>query len=595
MILQELVKYYERLERTSKALPKKGFSKEKFGFVLVIDSNGEFVQLDDIRNPDKKKMLPVLLNVPSVQRTSGIKPAFLWDKAEYLFGVVSKEKKRLKTEEVPWEITPKSRLKFEAFRDYHRTAVNTCDNENLHSLVKFLDKWDPERFAMLEIEDPLSVVNSNLAVQIVDSIFVHDDVELIKKWREELNAGDNNERIYCLVTGKADVLATLHSGIKGVPGAQSSGAPLVSFNKESFCSYGKGMTDQGANAPVGERAAFEYGTVLNYLLGRESNQKVQVADTTILFWAEKDEKIEDIWGGLIDAGKYDDGSSKELSTYFDCVRSGKYPQNIDPSQLFYILGLSPNAARLSVRLWYVNTVQEISKQIVQHFEQLEIIRSYEKQLKYPGVWWLLIETATQHETKNIPPNLAGPFMMALLKGTPYPTSLLSLLLGRMRVDKDPNYYKCALIKAILIRNYNKEVSVSLDKNRTDVAYVLGRLFAVLEKIQEESAGGKINASIKDKYFASASTHPSVTFPLIIRLSQNHQKKLKSDKAGRAVFFQKELQDILANVENFPSYLNLEDQGMFAIGYYHQYQSFFVKKSTENNEEQTSTNIEGEEQ
>ena len=578
MILHELVRYYDRLQDSDIGLPSMGFSNEKIGFALVIDKDGQLIQLDDLRDRSGKKPQPRLMRVPSVKRTSGIKPAFAWDKLEYVLGVVPKDKKTIKNEDEPvWEVNEKSSAKFEAFRKYHQEISTILKHDGLRALVVFLENWQPNSFS--DLADAQSAVGANIVVQVLGSnTYLHESKNLKDYWSTQV-ADNDSDCIRCLVTGEEAPLAQLHAGIKGVPGSQTSGAPIVSFNKDSFCSYGKGKNDQGGNAPVGQHAAFAYGTVLNYLLSRNSKQKVQVADATVLFWAEKSSSIEDIFGGLLAPSK-DDGYSKEIDVFLKTVRKGGMPEDIDGSQRFYILGLSPNAARLSIRFWYVSTVSDVSRKLALHFEQLEIIRKSEKQLLYPGIWWLLIETASQHKTENIPPSLSGPMLMSILKGTAYSASLLSLLLGRMRVDKDPNYYKCALIKAILIRNYKKEVSVSLDREKKDAAYVLGRLFAVLEKAQEESAGGKLNASIKDKYFASASTHPSVTFPLLIRLSQNHQKKLKSERAGRAIFFQKEIQSIIASIDTFPSYLNLEDQGLFAIGYYHQYQSFFEKHEKE---------------
>jgi len=578
MILQELVRYYNRLQEQGISLPQPGFSNEKFHYSVVLDKDGNLVQIDNIQEPSGKKMAPRVLNVPFIKRTSGVKAAFLWDKAEYVFGVAPKNKKEITAEDdIKWKITDKSIAKNEAFRKLHEEIAQTVNDPDLHSLVNFLGQWNPETFS--EFTDANEMVNGNFVFQILgNTSYLHEKGTLKKYWQQR-QAEEKSESGICMLTGDYVPIAKLHTGLKGIPGAQSSGASLVSFNIESFCSYGKTAKDQSFNSPVGRQSAFAYATLLNHLLSKGSKQKIQIADATTVFWAEKDNSFESVFGAMLSPRK-DDGFSKEIETFLKTVQKGGKPDGIHTEQKFHVLGLSPNAARVSVRFWHVNTVDEISRQLALHFEQIELPRQFDSQQKYPGLWHLLIETATQHKSENIPPNLSGPLTMAILKGTPYPVSMLSILLSRMRVEKNPNFYNCSMIKAILIRNYKQEVTVSLDRTRTDTGYVMGRLFAVLEKIQEESAGGNLNATIKDRYFASASTNPAVTFPVLIRLSQNHQKKLKSEKPGLMVVREKILGEIMGMLEDFPKFLKLEEQGLFAIGYYHQYQNFFVKKETE---------------
>jgi len=232
-------------------------------------------------------------------------------------------------------------------------------------------------------------------------------------------------------------------------------------------------------------------------------------------------------------------------------------------------------------------VERIALHIGRHFADLQLVSSNaEHDSPYPSAWQLLIETAVQRKSENIPPNLAGPFMRSILSGGPYPNYLLSLLISRLRAEQDGDrirklsYYRAAFIKAILNRNYKKELTMALDKNRDAVPYLLGRLFALLEKIQEESAGTSLNTTIKDRYFSSASTNPRTVFPVLLRLTQNHFKKLKSEKPGLAVVREKELGEVMEKLDTFPATLKLEDQGEFAIGYYHQRQDFFKKKEEE---------------
>lgn len=578
MILQELVRYYDRLQEQGSSLPQPGFSNEKFHYSVVLDKDGNLVQIDNIQESSGKNMVPRVLNVPYIQRANNVKAAFLWDNAKYVFGVETKKKKNATSEgDTKWEITDNSLVRFAAFRNFHGKIAQTLDDPDLQAMVNFLGQWNPETFS--EFAEANEMVNGNFVFQILGKTSYLHEKGLLKKYWQQRQASEKSESGICMLTGELEPIARLHTGLKGIPGAQKAGASLVSFNIESFCSYGKAKKDQSFNSPVGQRSAFAYATVLNHLLSKGSKQKIQIADATTVFWAEKDNSFESVFGAMLSPQK-DDGYSKEIEIFLQTVRKGGKPTGIQTEQNFYVLGLSPNAARVSVRFWHVNTVDEISRQLALHFEQIELPRQFDSQQKHPGLWHLLIETATQHKSENIPPNLSGPLTMAILKGTPYPVSMLSILLNRMRVEKNPNYYNCSMIKAILTRNYKQEVTVSLDRTRTDSGYVMGRLFAVLEKIQEESAGGNLNASIKDRYFASASTNPAVTFPVIIRLSQNHQKKLKSEKPGLMVVREKMLGEIMGILEDFPKFLKLEEQGLFAIGYYHQYQNFFVKKETE---------------
>jgi len=578
MIIRELVKYYDRLQEQGVSLPTLGFSNEKFHYAVVLDTDGNLVQIDNIQESSGKKLVPRVLNVPFVKRTSGIKAAFLWDKAEYVFGVIPKGKKETMTEDnTTWKINDKSLAKFKFFRDFHEETAQSVKDPDLQALVKFLTNWTPETFG--RFTDANEMANGNFVFQILgNTSYLHEKASMRKYW-QQMQIADESEPGICLITGNIEPIAKLHAGLKGIPGAQSSGASLVSFNKESFCSYGKAKKDQSFNSPIGQHSAFAYTTVLNHLLSKGSKQKIQIADATTVFWAEKEPAFESVFGAMLSPRK-DDGYSKEIETFLKTIRKGGKPEKINTEQNFHVLGLSPNAARVSVRFWHINTVDEIIKQLTRHFEQIELTRQFDSQLRHPGLWHLLIETAAQHKSENIPPNLSGPLTLAILKGTPYPVSMLSILLNRMRVEKNANYYKCSMIKAILIRNYKQEVTVALDRTRTNTGYVMGRLFAVLEKIQEESVGGKLNASIKDRYFASASTNPAVTFPVLIRLSQNHQKKLKSEKPGLMVVREKTLGEIMGMLKSFPKFLSLEEQGLFAIGYYHQYQNFFVKKETE---------------
>jgi len=376
----------------------------------------------------------------------------------------------------------------------------------------------------------------------------------------------------------------LHNKIKGIPGAQTSGASIVSFNLDAFRSYGK---EQNFNAPVSTEAAFAYTTALNYLLRRDSRQKIQVADATTVFWAQRPTQVESFLGYALDPREANLGDATEASVraYLSALRKGLRPEEIDETVPFYILGLSPNASRIAIKFWYEGTVADLDEALGQHFRDIAMVREFDNQMEFPGIWQLMIETAPQRKTENIKPTLAGAFMRAVLTGKPYPAYLLAAMVDRIRADHTVGYYRAALIKAFLVRQariYSRRMEVTqvLNESSTNVAYRLGRLFAVLEKNQRDAIS-TANATIKDRYYSSASATPGVVFPQLLRLNQHHTAKLSE---GQKIQNERLMQEILDGVDGFPTHLKLEDQGLFALGYYHQRKALFTKKSVESDTE-----------
>ncbi|MDP2933048.1 MAG: type I-C CRISPR-associated protein Cas8c/Csd1, partial [bacterium] len=370
-----------------------------------------------------------------------------------------------------------------------------------------------------------------------------------------------------------------HAAIKGVWGAQSSGANIVSFNLDAFKSFGK---DQGANAPVGRIAAFAYTTALNYLLGKDSKQRMQVGDASTVFWSEKamdfEQQIVEFFG---ESPKDDpDRSVRAVESLFQSVQTGAFLLDQGATR-FYVLGLAPNASRIAVRFWIVDTVAGMAGKICQHFEDTRIAHG-PKDKDTISLFRLLIGTAVQGKAENIPPNLSGDTMRAVLAGLPYPKTLLQAAIRRIRAEHQVTHSRAALIKACINRSTRvsnpeekEELIVSLDENNINIGYRLGRLFAVLEKIQQEANPG-INATIRDKFYGAASSTPVTVFGNLMRLKNHHLAKLEN--VGRRVNLEKLISQIIDGIDDFPAHLKLEDQGRFAIGYYHQMQSFFAKKN-----------------
>jgi len=561
MILQTLNQYYERLKDDLQVgIPLFGFGKQKIHFALVLDENGKLVQVRDIREKPKNKSVPVSLTVPMIgkKRAVDITPNFMWDNTGYVLGLDAKGKgaRTLKC--------------FEAFKKLHHDLGDSMQDRGMVAVLRFLDFWQPTEAPALDHWKEMA--GANLVFQLDGELmYIHDHPAVQEAWKRYCAEQGSEVVATCLVSGKKTPIARLHPAIKGVQGAQSTGAGIISFNLDAFLSYEK---TQNFNAPVGESAAFAYTTALNYLLRFESRQKVRIGDATTVFWTERASPIEGFMGVILDP-RDDAADLASVRLFLEAARDGKQLPGIeDPELQIFILGLSPNASRLSVRFWYTSTVGDISNKIGQHFRDLAIVRS-EKDPEFPGMWQLLKETAVQGKTENIPPLLAGALMRSVLTGTAYPQGLLSALIGRIRADQALNYMRVAMIKACLNRKCRillnqKEVSMSLDRESTNIAYRLGRLFAVLEKAQKDAIPGA-NTTIKDRFYGSASATPSIVFPQLLRLAQHHLQK--AEYGGRT---DKMIEEIMQGIEKFPTHLSLDDQGMFAVGYYHQRQAFYTK-------------------
>ncbi|MFN3694260.1 MAG: type I-C CRISPR-associated protein Cas8c/Csd1, partial [Ignavibacterium sp.] len=395
-----------------------------------------------------------------------------------------------------------------------------------------------------------------------------------------------------IITGNKDRIARLHPAIKGVRGANTQGAALVSYNLPPFNSYGK---KQNYNSSIGQSTAFSYTTALNLLLNKDSHNKITIADSTIVFWSEKqttDINPEEIFPWVIAMQKSEnddpDAGVNKIKKLFEAIQTGQL--SLEKTNHFYVLGLAPNAARISIRFWKAPSIEDFGKNIKQHFEDFEIIHGPKEQ-KYLSLYQILSSTALAYKMDNVPPNLAGAVIESIIDGTLYPQSLLQQCIRRIRAEQNVNRTRAAILKACLNRKIRiqklnqKEITMSLDPNNTNVAYRTGRLFATLEKIQEEANPG-INATIRDRYYGAASSSPITVFPRLLSLKNSHLKKLNE---GRKIYFEKLIGEILSEVKSFPTNLSLNEQANFAIGYYHQRQDFFTKKSDSEEKEITTNN------
>jgi CRISPR-associated protein Csd1 len=584
MILQALHNYYDRKSADPESgLAQPGFEWKEIPFVIELEAQGNPIQIEDTREGEGKKKRARSFLVPQgVKKTSGVAANLLWDNAAYVLGVDTKGKPKRVEEQ---------RQAFIAKIESLSTAAR--NDIGVQAVLNFLRQASPESLSRHVEWKEIAETAPNLTFRLqgdVDLVCQRSAVVETIGAQQDTTGADG----LCLVTGESGEIERLHTAIKGVWGAQTSGANIVSFNLDAFNSYGK---TQGANAPVSKQAAFSYTTALNHLLHRDSRQRLQVGDTSVVFWADRPTDFEtlpvDIFG---EPTKDDpDSSVRAIRNLYKAIEYGEFKDEGGQAN-FFALGLAPNAARLAIRFWQHGTVADMAGRIKQHFDDIAIERSPRDPL-YLSLFRLLVSVATQSKADNIPPNLGGELIRSILAGLPYPQTLLAAAVRRIRAEQSKKdtkgrsvqnvtYARAALIKACINRTtryatptIEKELKMSLDEANTNVGYRLGRLFAVLEKIQEEANPG-INATIRDRFYGAASSTPVTVFSTLLKLKNHHLSKL--DSRGRAVNLEKRIGEIMEGIGDFPAQLRIENQGRFAIGYYHQRQDFF-KTTTANTE------------
>ncbi len=565
MILQALKEYYDR----KADLPREGWEWKEIAFIIVLNNDGVPVNLNStVEGIGKTKRAKRYLVPQAVKKTSGVRSNLLWENIEYALGVVNKGLPERVAEQ---HAAFKQRIEeLGGVNDPGLLAVKAFLNhgDKLHFFESFSDVWQ-------QLLDGGANLTFQLAGEpgiVLDSPVVRQSVDSLREVVPECTPSR------CLVSGEFDVIERLHAAIKGVWGAQTSGANIVSFNSKAFSSYGK---DQGGNAPVGKKASFAYTTALNHLLDKDSKQRMQVGDASTVFWSQKSTRFEqqiiDFFG---EPPKDDpDRNTRAVKSLFNAPQTGAFMDNEDGVR-FYVLGLSPNASRISIRFWIENTVMGMSDNVRHHFQDIQITHG-PRDNDAISVFRLLVSIAALGKADNIPPNLSGDTMRSILVGLPYPQTLLQSAIRRIRAEHEVTYPRAALIKACINRKtrfenpeMKEELKVSLDVSNSNVGYRLGRLFATLEKIQAD-AQGNTNATIRDRFYGSASSTPATVFGTLMRLKNHHLAKMPE---GLRIVREKLLGEIISGIVDFPAHMRLEDQGRFSIGYYHQMQNFFTKKT-----------------
>jgi CRISPR-associated protein Csd1 len=581
VILQRLVEYYERID----TLPKFGWIRRRIDYIFVLEANGQCIAAESLQKVEGKARTTPEMLVPAIGKQalkhtmSGKDANLLWDNSKFVLGIGKGGAGKLAN-----------------FRETLSEWLGSLSDTGVQAVTAFCtdiaerEHAVEELLARFELHEDFSRRDPCIAFRLapdVEPVFFRPAVRDAYAARLTQLSSDNALLGNCLVTGAEDVpIARNETVIKGVRGAQPSGANVVSFNARAFESYGKRQRG-GENAPISQNASFAYTTALNHLLRTGSEQRVQIGDSSTVFWAERPHELEASFANLFGEPSSDDPSAgtREIAKIYRAVESGSFTQG-DADTRFHVLGLAPSAARISIRFWETAPAMELAVRVHRHFEDLRIARG-PNDPEHPSLTRLLSACALLGRLDNLPPSLGGDVIRAVLADLPYPATLLHAAVQRCRAEQRVTYTRAAAIKAWLRRAYrltgksknanDREPHPMLDPLNMNPAYRLGRLFAALEKIQEESSPG-INATIRDRFYGAASGTPGTVFPSLLRLKNHHISKLKK---GRAIQMERLIADILGGLDDFPRHMLMPDQGRFAIGYYHQRQALFAKHTEDN--------------
>lgn len=567
MILRALYDYYHRCGD----LPAFGMELKEIGFLIVISKEGKFLRFED-RRIDKKSAQQFLVK-KSVGRSSGVAPNTLYDNSQYVFGYMP-EKGDM----------DKMRKYYDAFKaKIEKLYAIAPKNDVLKTLVSFYEQ-EPNAIVECMQQDTLwKEIEANLNKKYsLFSFLIEGDTEIVASKQDLiflLDEGIESEGNICLVSGNKGITARVHTK---TPFQGNSFSSLVSFMEgKGYDSYGK---SQGTNAPISEESVFSYTTALNHMLRASSHNKFSIGKRTFLFWASSESEAAKASEESLFAffGKADDDDPNRrielVKQTFMSIYNGTLQSNRDDK--FFILGLAPNSSRIAVVYWAEIPLCEFAQTINLHFEDMEIIDGRKEKKPYAGLHSILGTVTVGGKSSDATPNLPDAVVKSIFQGLPYPASLFQSCIRRIRAEQDVSPYnnpcRVAIIKAYLNRlkeNNNQKINIMLDKENNNQGYLCGRLFAVLDKIQEDANGIH---SIRERYMNSASATPSSVFATLLNLSSHHQEKLAE---GRQVYFEKLKQEIISKLDayGFPAHLDLQDQGRFFVGYYHQRQDFFIAK------------------
>ena len=562
MILKALYDYYNRCDN----LPAKGMEEKEIGFLLVLSPKGEFLRFEDCRTG--KDHARTYLVKKHVGRSSAAVANYLYDNSAYVLGYSDKS-------------NGKEQLYFDTFKTQIEDIAEAFPDSNEILAVKAFYNNSREEVIQTVSQDPLwEDIKKNLSKKYSTFSFrIEGDLRIVAEKKEilQLEEKDSSDTTFCLVSGKYGVPVYTTTATM-IPGSQAT-AKLVAFQVNSgYDSYGK---TKCGNAPISEEAEFAYTTALNSMLQKDSRNKFILGSRTFVFWAsnnneasmETEESLFDLLGFSEDANDDPNAKITKVRRVFESIYSGIMKTELDDK--FYILGLAPNSARIAVVYWSETTLKDFAEKILRHFSDMEIHDTRKDKKPYMGIREIISSVTLGGKMSDATPNLPEAVVKSIFQGLPYPQTLYSACIRRIRAEQKLTITRAAIIKAYLNRqsNNNKKINIMLDKDNNNQGYLCGRLFAVLDKIQEDANN---ISSIRERYMNAASATPSAIFATILNLSVHHSEKLDE---GRRIYFEKLKQEILDKVsaDGFPTHLDLQDQGRFFVGYYHQRQDFFTSK------------------
>ncbi|MDO4183188.1 MAG: type I-C CRISPR-associated protein Cas8c/Csd1 [Coriobacteriia bacterium] len=582
-VLNDLVLYYDqKAEDPIDALPKRNRSRERVCWEFCLNDSGELVSVVPLSQEGSKKRGTDMLVPEHITRSSGVSPYFLVDKSAYFLGLDAKRGEKL----------------YAAASELHHTVLDGVDDPGAIAVLAFFDAEPSSHAISQELLEQLTGDSAFIAFRFLpDGTLVHERSDVLDAWDEYCNCDTQGLPIHCSVTGKVDIAATLFPQVSGFPGATSAGASLVSFNKDAFCSYGRSSNDQCVNAQITAETAFKAGTALNYLV-KTPGHRVSIAADQMIFWTDAESTECDELAQLIfnldkqfSANKEDAAKLEEIKHKLQQIRKGVPIEGLQRDTRFHLLSVAPNAGRLSARFYEVGTMGQLEDNFRLYLQDTEMVGLRGQSLRPGSFNYYLRLTAAFNESSNIPSTLLSNTMRAALKGFPLPDALYQGALQRMRVDKgfvrssraprDVSGDRAALMRAYLIRkarhskNSDKErsLTVALNEDNTNVGYLLGRLFAILEKAQKDAVNP--SATIRDRYIGAASSNPSTVFPQLLKTAQYH-----ISKANSSVYIDRLIQSVMDKIDGtggLPKTLGYDDQGMFFIGYYQQKTAIYIKR------------------
>lgn len=594
MLIQALCEYHDILAQSGKLVPD-GYSPVPIHYCVSLRMDGSIAGIyscetteivTDKKGKQKEKQVPTEITLPKRTQKTGVDANIAEHRPLYLFGL-QYDKDKLSAQ----DRTQKAKKSHIAYVEKNLTFLEGLESPMISAYRAFLTSWKPEDEVenpfLLELGKKYSTSSYIFSLEGHPEIMLHTEPALLTKWDSLYHSSQEDTqdilKMQCAVIGEEAPIARIHEKIKGVMGGLATGTVLISYKNSAETSYGK---EQSYNSNISETVMQKYTSTLNYLL-KAKNHHIFLEGMTLVFWSMTAKSAEDDIMSALFQTNYNQTDTNQTGdmllklmkqTQKGAILSEQIAStyHIDPNVDFYIVGLFPNTSRLSLKFLYHKKYGEILQHIAEHQNDLQIGKELHP-VSIGQIFYTLLPPSTKNVT--VPPALTAKIMESVLYGTPYPISLLSHMIKRVKTDTglSVSRVRAGVIRGCINRyarrNQKEELQMCLDEQNTNQAYVCGRLFAVLEKLQKDALGNGINRTIKDAYFASAASKPSLVFPKILKLAQHHLNKVNSP-----VYYNKCIGEIIALLDGkFPDTLSLMEQGKFIIGYYQQYESFFEKK------------------